>query len=123
MPKRNDPQFDKLYKVRPLINKLSETFETYFHPSECQSIDECMVKFKGRSSIKQYMPMKPAKCGYKAWVRASESGYVSQLQFYTGKEGSATEKNRSERVVKDMIRTLVGKKYKIFLTTISLQLT
>ena len=28
------------------------------------SIDEAMVLFKGRSSIKQYMPLKPIKRGY-----------------------------------------------------------
>ena len=35
---------------------------------EC-AIDEAMVKYKGRSSLKQYLPMKPIKRGFKVWVR------------------------------------------------------
>ncbi|GBM15863.1 Chimeric ERCC6-PGBD3 protein [Araneus ventricosus] len=64
-PKREDALFDKLYKLRPLLSHLSERFLSAFRPSKCQSIDESMVKFKGRSSLKQYMPKKPIKRGYK----------------------------------------------------------
>ena len=35
-------------------------------------MNESMVLFKGRSSIKQYCPMKPIKRGYKLWVRADK---------------------------------------------------
>jgi len=45
-----------------------------------------MIKFKGRSSIKQYMPKKPTNRGYKVWVRCdSITGYVYQFEIYTGK--------------------------------------
>ena len=38
---------------------------------DCEnSIDEAMIKFKGRSSLKQYVSLKPIKRGIKAWVRA-----------------------------------------------------
>lgn len=69
-PKRNEPNFDKLYKVRPLLDSLSKTFLQHFNPNEYQSIDESMIIFKSRSSLKQYMPMKPVKRGYKVWIRA-----------------------------------------------------
>jgi len=32
------------------------------------SVDEAMVAFKGRSTLKQYMPMKPVKQGFKVWM-------------------------------------------------------
>jgi len=35
-----------------------------------QSIAEAMILFKGRSSLHQYMPLKPTKRGYKVWVSA-----------------------------------------------------
>lgn len=83
-PKKDHPLYDKLYKVRPMLDKLSETYAKYYKPSRCQSIDESMIRFKGRISFRQYMPMKPIKRGYKMWVRANESGFVSQFQIYTG---------------------------------------
>jgi len=63
MPQKKDPNYDKLYKVRPLLDRLSETFAKYYNPIEHQSIDESMIKFKGRSSMKQYIPQKPIKRG------------------------------------------------------------
>ncbi len=32
-----------------------------------------MIKFQGRSSLKQYMPMKPIKRGTKVWVLGDSS--------------------------------------------------
>ncbi|XP_061384655.1 piggyBac transposable element-derived protein 2-like [Danaus plexippus] len=60
-PSREDVNFDKLYKIRPLISLLSQSFENNAFNSSSQSIDESMILFKGRSSLKQYMPLKPIK--------------------------------------------------------------
>lgn len=32
------------------------------------SIDESVIAFKGRSTMKQFMPMKPIKRGFKVWA-------------------------------------------------------
>lgn len=114
MPVRDSPNFDKLYKIRPVIDKLSETYMNSYKPSKHQSIDESMIRFKGRSSLKQYMPQKPIKRGYKVWVRSDESGYVCQFQIYTGKVGDTSEKSLGGRVIVDLTRVLVGKGYHIF---------
>jgi hypothetical protein len=88
-PRRDDTKYDKLYKVRPLIDQLNVAFMKHGVSSSSQSVDEAMIKFKGRSSIKQYMPMKPIKRGYKAWVRSdSRTGYLYQFDIYTGKADS-----------------------------------
>jgi hypothetical protein len=45
-----------------------------------------MIKFKGRSSFKQYIKEKPIKQGYKVWVLADAStGYVYNFEVYSGK--------------------------------------
>ena len=49
---------------------------------ECQSIDEIMVPFKGRSTVRQYMPAKPHKMGFKSWGRAGASGIVHDFNVY-----------------------------------------
>lgn len=70
MPKRSDARFDKLYKIRPFLNQLSENFIAAAESTKSQSIDESMILFTGRSAIKQYMPKKPKiRRGYKVWSR------------------------------------------------------
>ncbi|XP_058801241.1 piggyBac transposable element-derived protein 4-like [Phymastichus coffea] len=39
-PKKGDPNDDKLYKVRPLLDELSRTFKESFNPGKHQSVDE-----------------------------------------------------------------------------------
>ncbi|KAF2904101.1 hypothetical protein ILUMI_02076 [Ignelater luminosus] len=96
-PKKGQPGFDKLYKVHPMLDKLSETFEKSYKPTRCQAIDESMIRFKGKISFRQYVSMKPIKKGYKMWVRANDSGFISQCQIYTGKTRDNVEHNLEER--------------------------
>ncbi len=50
-----------------------------------------MVKYKGRSALKQYVPKKPIRRGFKVWVRAdNHNGFVCDFQVYTGK-GEASD--------------------------------
>lgn len=109
-PGRLHPDFDKLYKIRPLLTFMNDKFACSAVQSSSQSIDESMILFKGRSSIRQYMPMKPIKRGYKVWVRCdSRTGFVYQLQLYTGKEeGESSSTGLGTRVVKHLTQTLAG---------------
>ena len=84
--KMNPNDKDKLYKVRPLIESLNKRFRNIRSPGEYVSVDESMIRFKGRSSFKQYNPMKPIKRGYKLWCLADNSGYIYKFEIYTGKE-------------------------------------
>ena len=83
---RGDPNFDKLHKVRPLIDTLTMKFLTLYNPHRENSIDEAMVLYKGQSSLKQFMPKKPIKRGFKVWCRCdSKNGYTCSFQVYTEK--------------------------------------
>jgi hypothetical protein len=46
-PKRGTNDFDKLYKIRWLMNHLGRKFQEYQSPSKKCAIDEAMVPFKG----------------------------------------------------------------------------
>ena len=48
------PQYDRLGKVRPILEFLNNKFLTLYNPNRDNSIDEAMIKFKGRSVMKQY---------------------------------------------------------------------
>ena len=72
-----------------------------------------MVKFKGRSTLKQYMPKKPIKRSFKVWVRAdSHNGYISDVDVYTGRDDS-TETNLGAKV-KKLSQPLIGGNHHLY---------
>ena len=52
---------DRIWKVRPVIDELSKRFLDVYSTHQANGIDEAMIPFKGRSTLKQYLPMKPIK--------------------------------------------------------------
>ena len=111
---RGSSGHDRLGKVRPIINHLSVKFSELYHPHKEVAVDKAMVKFQGRSSLKQYMPMKPVKRGIKVWVLGdSHTGYFSKFDIYCGKS-SSSEKNLATRVVKSLTEPLKGKFHHVY---------
>jgi len=48
-PRKDQPGYDKLYKIKPYLDNLSsESYVHYYDLTEHQSIDESMVKFLSR---------------------------------------------------------------------------
>ncbi|XP_029641354.1 piggyBac transposable element-derived protein 4-like [Octopus sinensis] len=47
-PNKNDPNYDPLYKVRPVIDLLVHNYKTIYLPGKNISVDEAMIGFKGR---------------------------------------------------------------------------
>ena len=101
------PSYDRLGKVRPLMEYLSTKFCSLYSPGENLAVDEAMIKFQGRSTLKQYMPMKPIKRGIKVWVLADENGFFSHFEVYTGKK-DGVEHSLGARVVKDLTKDFQG---------------
>ena len=76
----------KLYYVEELVNCMKQSFSNSMSESSHQSIHESMVKFKGRSVLKQYLPLKPIKRGIKVWQRCdTKTRYIFDLNVYSGK--------------------------------------
>ena len=111
---RDSPGYDRLGKVRPVIDHLSSRFTDLYDPNREVAVDKAMIKFTGRLALKQYMPLKPVKQGIKVWALAdSHNGYFHTFQVYTGKEGSG-EKRLGHRVVNDLTQHLKGKNHHVF---------
>ena len=73
-PNQNDPDYDLAFKVRPLLNIVKENFRK-IPKEENLCVDEQIIPFKGRSFMKQHIPKKPNRWGYKIFLLAgSESG-------------------------------------------------
>ena len=48
MPDRDDPEYNSLYKVRPLLEHCKKNFQERYIPGQYLSVDEGMIKYKGR---------------------------------------------------------------------------
>jgi hypothetical protein len=70
---------------------MNSRLKEVYIPSSVMAVDESMVQFNGRFSMKQYMPMKPVKRGYKVWCLALELDLLANLIYIQGEEtGSGT---------------------------------
>ena len=101
-----DPEYDRLFKVRKLLDLITPKFESEYVPHKQVSVDEAMIPFKGRLGFKQYMKDKPTKWGIKVFTLCdATNGYVYRLQVYTGKnlENSTTSVGLCSQVVLDLM--------------------
>ena len=116
---RSPDNMDKLWKIRPLVEGLNQVFKENKLPMEHLSIDESMIRFKGRCSFKQYNPMKPIKREYKLWCVADNCGYAYKFEIYIGKNGDSTSDSFKDlglggQVVWQLAESLKGKWHRLF---------
>ena len=84
--RREDDEFTYTQKVEPFMTYIKANFLKHFEPYQRLSIDEALVKYKGRLGIVQYMPLKPDKRGIKMWMLCtSQLGYTLNFDVYSGK--------------------------------------
>jgi hypothetical protein len=89
---RNDDAYDKLCKVRPVINMAKERFSNSYKPHKHIAIDEAMIKWTGRLSFKQYLPAKPIKRGIKVWMHCdADTVFLTDFDIYLGRATQQSE--------------------------------
>ncbi|XP_041423567.1 piggyBac transposable element-derived protein 4-like [Xenopus laevis] len=117
----NEPGHDRLHKLRPLINSLSERFREVYAPSQNICIDESLLLFKGRIKFRQYIPSKRARYGIKFYkLCESSSGYTSFFLIYEGKDsildppGCPLDLTVSGKIVWELICPLLGQGYHLY---------
>ena len=111
---RDQPGYNHLHKIRPMINRLHHTWRTCYNPPWEQSIDEAMVGFKGRNAMKQYMPMKPTKRGFKVWCCCSPNGLMNDCEVYEGSTGQKREGSLGTAVVLGLAKYIYDKGHHLF---------
>ena len=114
LPSRGEEGFSRLQKVDPVIAALKNNFQAAYYPHCEVSIDEAMIPFKGRSSMKQYLPLKPVKRGFKVWAMADASnGYMYDFNVYTGATGER-ETGLGEKVVLTLAESIKGRNHQLY---------
>ncbi|XP_053323807.1 piggyBac transposable element-derived protein 4-like [Spea bombifrons] len=121
-PPKEDPQYDRLYKVQPLLTHFPARFAELYTPQQNLTIDESLMKFKGRLTFKQYIPSKRSTYGAKFYkLCESENGYVHAFQVYEGKDchldppGCPEHLGTTDKIVWDLILPLMNKGYHLYL--------
>ena len=82
---RDHSNHDRLHKIRPVIEQLNKTFSSVAIDQRL-SIDEQMCSTKIAHFLKQYLPNKPHKWGYKLYVLCNLMGYAYRFEVYSGQE-------------------------------------
>jgi len=90
---------DPLPHVRALAARLNASFAAHASPSHRLTLDEAMAAFKGRATIKQYIPSKPHKWGYKIYCLSSED-YLLRFEVYAGAEERSADGATYETVMR-----------------------
>ncbi len=107
-------RFDKLYKIRTVLNHLCRRFQECYVPERDNVIDEGMVPFKGRLGFKQYRKEKPTKWGIKVWLLAtSKTDYLHNFEVYMGRNRNGDMNDAgptllSQQVVLNLCRPYFG---------------
>ena len=115
---RQDPNYDRLYKIRFLLDSLKAKFSSLYSPNEDVSVDECMIPYRGRWSGKCYDSSKPIKWGVKVWMACdATNGYLFNFDVYSGRDSDfevLSTVNNSSAVVLKLIQSLWGKGYHVY---------
>ena len=99
-PRRGEEGYDRLYKVRPVLDHVLETFPAVYNLSQNVSVDEAMIRYTGRLAFRQYMPAKPIKRGMKLWMLCdATTAYLSKFEVYMGRQNNTTENGLGYNVV------------------------
>ena len=96
-PPRDSERYDKLFKMRRIVEHLNRVFPKYWHYGQHICIDETTVRMHSRDSVKQFCPNKPSRYGWKIWSCCDSDSphtpYLLKFIPYLGKKYTSVSKN------------------------------
>ncbi|KAJ8930958.1 hypothetical protein NQ314_016193 [Rhamnusium bicolor] len=102
---RDHPGHDRLHKIRPLVDNLNKKCSSIALKQHL-NIDEQMCSTIARHYMKQYMPMKPHKWGFKFFVLAGVSGFAYKFEICQEKFDNLKNDERNLGVTSNIVLRL-----------------
>lgn len=113
---RDSPGYDKLFKIRKLLDLLLPRFTEVYSPERNLAVDETLIKFKGRVHFRQFIPIKPGRFGIKCFTLAeSSTGHGLVSKVYTGKENGVVQTDLGRRAVMSLMESFLDKGYVLYM--------
>jgi hypothetical protein len=95
---------DRFWVVDRFVADMNIRFAAALVPGGRLTIDETMIKFRGKHPSVQEMPRKPIRIGFKAYSIGSRDGYIFRELLYRGKSGNpALDKGHTTRVIFELL--------------------
>ncbi|XP_042601397.1 piggyBac transposable element-derived protein 4-like [Cyprinus carpio] len=115
--KKGTNEYDRLFRVKPLMDTIRLACKTIYHPRRNLAVDERMVACKASTGMTQYMKAKPTKWGFKLFVLAdSSNGYTVDFSVYTGKNKAATGNGLPYDTVMSLLdKKVLGSGYHVYM--------
>ncbi|KAH8009210.1 hypothetical protein HPB51_012708 [Rhipicephalus microplus] len=104
----NKPEENRLWKVQPIIDAVCKRCHKLDRAPVSYSIDEQIIPFTGRCSLRQYVKGKPRPLGLKNFVLTTSAGLVIDFEVYQGKSTplAGTALGLGPNVVLRLVETL-----------------
>ncbi|GBM40470.1 PiggyBac transposable element-derived protein 4 [Araneus ventricosus] len=114
---RDSPTYDRLWKIRKIFECFNRAFKEVYDPTENLSLDEVIIKFKGRVLFQQYIPKKRKQWGIKMYKISDATGYTYNMRVYLGKDKlkENLSPSASYNVVYTMAECVKDKGHKLFM--------
>ena len=81
-------KIDPRHKIKLYLESLTKNFQKYYELGRNITIDESLLHFKGKSSMKFYIPMKPYKYGFKIHLLCdADTHYLYNMLLDPGRSG------------------------------------
>jgi hypothetical protein len=115
---RDDPKYDRLWKIRQISDLLNSKFSELCFPSEQMLVDEVIVKFKGKVIFQQYIQKKHKGFGIKLYKLCDRLGYIFDMNIYLGKQKNnavGTDITPTHGTVLELVCKVEGVCHKIYM--------
>src|SRR5215469_5043098 len=116
-PNRDDPDYDRLWKLRKIFETLNNKCFEMYNPTEHRAVDEVIVLYKGRVIFRQYIPKKHRRFGIKIYKLCDALGYTYDMSVYLGKQRllATQEISATHGTVLELVRRVEGLGHKLYM--------
>ena len=110
------PTGDSFYKIRSFQDHVLNNSKRVYVPERDLSVDESIILYTGLHRLKVYMPQKPNRYGFKAFVLSeATTGFICNMMMAEGRLKGSSEESFTKRLVLDILKEYEDKGYRVYM--------